>query len=199
MNRWLKIGLITAAVLGVLALSCRVIGFNTIVDHDEEVLAAWGEVENQFQRRADLIPNLVATVKGQADFETETLQAVVDARSKVAGITVDASMLDDPERFKQYEAAQNRLSGSLSRLLVVSERYPQLHAHSGFADLRSQLEGTENRLVVARGRYVEAAKEYNKAVRKFPSSIGASMRGLSIRPSFQATAANADVPPTVAF
>ena len=199
MNKWLKIGLVMAAVCGTLMISCRVTGFNTIVDKDEAVLASWGEVQNQYQRRADLIPNVVSAVKGQANFEKDTLQAVVDARSKVAGITVDASMLDDPERFRQYEAAQNRLSGSLSRLLVVSERYPELHAHQGFGDLRSQLEGTENRITVARKRYIEAVGAYNGQVRKFPSAIGASLRGLDVRPSFEATVPNADVAPTVEF
>ena len=199
MKKWFKVGVIVAAVIGTLMISCWVTGFNSIVDKDEAVLGSWAEVENQYQRRADLIPNLVNTVKGEADFEQETLQAVVDARSKVAGITVDASMLDDPERFRQYEAAQNRLSSSLSRLLVVSEKYPQLRSHSGFADLRSQLEGTENRITVARKRYITTVGEFNAQVRKFPSSIGASLRGLAKRPNFEATVDNAEVAPTVQF
>lgn len=199
MNKWLKIGIIVAAVLGALMASCWVTGFNSIVDKDEAVLASWGEVQNQYQRRADLIPNLVATVKGEADFESGALQGVIEARSKVAGITVDASMLDDPERFKQYEQAQNRLSGSLSRLLVVSEKYPQLQANRAFSDLRAQLEGTENRIGVARKRYITAVGEYNAQVRKFPTAIGASLRGLDTRPSFEATVPGAEVAPTVEF
>lgn len=198
MNKWLKVGLVVVAVIGVLALSCRVVGYNTIVDHDEEVLAAWGDVEVQYQRRLDLIPNLVETVKGQAGFETNALEAVTRARSMVAGITVDGSMLDDPDRFRQYEQAQQRLSGSLSRLLVVSEKYPELRSNSAFGDLRVQLEGTENRIAVARSRYVVAVKEYNAEVRKFPSSIGATLRGLDVRPSFEAME-GADVAPKVEF
>jgi LemA protein len=197
MNKWLKIGLIVAAVIGVLVLSCSLVGYNSIVDRDEAVLASWSEVENQYQRRADLVPNLVATVKGEAKFESETLQSVVEARASVAGIKVDASLLDDPERFRQYEEAQARLSSSLSRLLVVSESYPTLRANQAFADLRAQLEGTENRIAVARKRYIESVAAYNAQVRKFPSSIGASMRGLDVRPTFQATVAGADVVPKV--
>jgi LemA protein len=175
------------------------VGYNTIVDHDESVQASWAEVQNQYQRRADLVPNLVNTVKGEAAFEQETLQSVIEARSNVAGIKVDASLLDDPERFRQYEQAQARLSGSLSRLLAVAEAYPTLRANQAFADLRSQLEGTENRIAVARKRYIEAVAQYNAQVRKFPSSIGASLRGLDVRPTFEATVAGADVPPKVEF
>jgi LemA protein len=199
MNKWTKVGIVVAIVLVVLAGSCSLIGYNSIVDHDEAVLASWGEVENQYQRRADLVPNLVASVKGEASFEQETLQNVVEARASVAGIKVDASMLDDPERFRQYEEAQARLSSSLSRLLVVSENYPQLRANQAFADLRSQLEGTENRITVARKRYIEAVQVYNAQVRKFPSSLGASLRGLDVRPTFQATVAGAEVAPKVEF
>lgn len=198
-NKWLKIGIIAAAVIGVMVLSCQVIGYNSIIDRDEAVLASWGEVENQYQRRAELIPNLVATVKGEASFEQETLESVVQARASVAGIKVDASMLDDPERFRQYEQAQQRLSSSLSRLLVVSERYPTLQSNRAFADLRSQLEGTENRIAVARKRFIEAVAEYNAQVRKFPTSVGASMRGLAVKPTFQATVPGADVAPKVEF
>ena len=197
MNKWLKVGIIVAIVLVVLGGSCSLIGYNSIVDQDEAVLASWSEVENQYQRRADLVPNLVATVKGEAKFEHDTLEDVVEARASVAGIKVDASMLDDPERFRQYEEAQARLSSSLSRLLVVSENYPQLRANQAFADLRSQLEGTENRIAVARKRYIEAVQGYNAQVRKFPTSIGASLRGLDVRPTFEATVAGAEVAPKV--
>ena len=197
MNKWLKLGLVVAAVLGALVLSCSVIGYNSIIDKDEAVLASWSEVQNQYQRRADLVPNLVETVKGEAKFESDTLQAVVEARASVAGIKVDASLLDDPERFRQYEEAQARMSSSLSRLLVVSESYPMLRANQAFRDLSSQLEGTENRIAVARKRYIEAVAGYNAQVRKFPSSVGASMRGLGVRPTFEATVAGADVAPKV--
>jgi LemA protein len=198
-NTWLKIVIAAAVVLVVLGGACSVIGYNTIVDQDEAVMASWAEVENQYQRRAELIPNLVNTVKGEANFEQQTLQAVVEARASVAGIKVDASMLDDPARFRQYEEAQARLSGSLSRLLVVAERYPELRANAAFADLRSQLEGTENRIAVARRRYIEAVAGYNAQVRKFPTNIGAQLRGLDVRPTFQATVPGADVAPEVQF
>lgn len=196
-NNWLKLGIVVAVVLVLLGGSCSLVGYNSIVDEDEAVMAAWSEVENQYQRRADSIPNLVATVKGEAKFEKETLQGVVEARASVAGIKVDASLLDDPERFRQYEEAQARLSSSLSRLLVVSENYPQLRSNAAFADLRSQLEGTENRIAVARKRYIEAVQHYNAQVRKFPTSIGASLRGLDVRPTFQAITAGAEVAPKV--
>ncbi len=197
MNKWQKLGLVVVAVLGAWVLSCSVIGYNSIVDDDEAVLAAWAEVQNQYQRRADLVPNLVATVKGETEFESSTLQGVVEARASVAGIKVDASLLDDPERFRQYEAAQARLSSSLSRLLVVSESYPMLRANQAFSDLRSQLEGTENRIAVARKRYIESVAIYNARVRKFPSSLGASLRGLGVRSTFEATVAGAEVAPKV--
>ncbi|MCX4245339.1 LemA family protein [Paraliomyxa miuraensis] len=199
MSKGLKIGIVIAVVLGVMVLSCQVIGYNSIIDEDEAVMASWGEVENQYQRRAELIPNLVATVKGEADFEKDTLTELTEARSSVAGIKVDASMLDDPERFQQYEQAQRRLSSSLSRLLMVSERYPTLQANQAFRDLRSQLEGTENRIAVARKRYIDSVAQYNAQVRKFPTSVGASMRGLDVRPTFQATVPGADVAPKVEF
>jgi LemA protein len=197
MNKWLKVAIAVVAVIGLLVVSCGLVGYNAIVDQDESVHAAWAEVQNQYQRRADLVPNLVSTVKGEAKFEKDTLEAVVQARSNVAGIKVDASLLDDPQRFHQYEEAQARLSGSMSRLLAVAEAYPTLRANQGFADLRSQLEGTENRIAVARKRYIEAVAQYNAQVRKFPSSIGASLRGLDVRPTFEATVAGADVAPQV--
>lgn len=196
-GKWWKLALVVVAVVVAVVGSCSVIGYNSIVDHDEAVLASWAEVENQYQRRAELIPNLVATVKGEANFERETLQGVVEARASVAGLKVDASMLDDPERFRQYERAQAQLSGSLSRLLAVAESYPQLRANQAFADLRAQLEGTENRIAVARKRYIEAVAVYNAQVRKLPTSLGASLRGLDVRPTFEATASGADVAPKV--
>ncbi len=187
------------AIFALLWMGMGLIGFNTVVDRDEEVVLGWSEVENQYQRRADLIPNLVQTVKGAKDFEQETLTAVTQARASVAGMKVDASILDDPERLKQFEQAQAKLSGALSRLMVVAERYPDLKATAAYQDLMVQLEGTENRLAVARKRYIGAVAAYNKQVRRFPSSIGASMRGLDARPTFEATAPNADQAPKVEF
>jgi LemA protein len=161
-------------------------GYNEVITLDESVKSNWAEVENQYKRRADLVPNLVSVVKGAGTFEQETLTKVVEARSKVAGMKVDASTIDDPEKLKKFEAAQSELSGSLSRLLVVAEQYPNLKATDAYRDLQSQLEGTENRIAVARKRYIEAVGQYNVLVQSFPTSIGASMRGRAVRPTFQA-------------
>jgi LemA protein len=169
-------------------------GYNDVITLDEGVKANWAEVENQYKRRADLVPNLVSVVKGAGNFEQETLTKVVEARSKVAGLKVDASTIDDPEKLKKFEAAQGELSGSLSRLLVVAEQYPNLKATDAYRDLQSQLEGTENRIAVARKRYIEAVAEYNGLVQRFPTSIGASMRGRSVRPTFQAAPGSDKVP-----
>jgi len=162
-----------AALLSLLGVGC---GYNEVIDRDEQVKAQWAEVQNQYKRRADLVPNLVKVVQGAANFERDTLQKVVEARSNVAGMKVDSSVIDDPAKLKAFEEAQGKLSGALSRLLVVSENYPDLKATASFRDLQAQLEGTENRITVARGRYIEAVAEYNKSVLRFPTSIGASMR-----------------------
>jgi LemA protein len=169
-------------------------GYNDVIDRDEEVKAGWAEVQNQYQRRSDLVPNLVNVVKGNAQFEKETLQGVVEARSKVAGVKVDQSVIDDPAKLKQFEEAQQQLSGALSRLMVVVERYPDLKATEGFRDLQSQLEGTENRIAVARKRYIDSVSEYNKVVQRFPTSIGASLRGKEVRPTFSVAPAVEKVP-----
>jgi LemA protein len=174
-------------------------GFNTVVDKDEAVKAAWAEVQNQYQRRADLVPNLVATVKGAAGFEQQTLEAVVAARAKATSVNVDASIIDDPQRLKQFEAAQADLSRSLGRLVAVAEAYPDLKASAAFRDLMAQLEGTENRIAVARGRYVTVVGDYNAYVQKFPSMIGAKMRGKSVRATFEATTPGAQEAPKVQF
>jgi LemA protein len=174
-------------------------GYNEVIDRDEDVKAAWGEVQNQYQRRADLVPNLVRTVKGAADFEKETLQNVVEARAKVGSLQVDASTIDSPEKLKQFEQAQQSLSSALSRLLVVSERYPDLKASASFRDLQVQLEGTENRIAVARRRYIQDVAEYNKVVLRFPTSLGAKLRGMEQRPNFEATVKDADKAPEVQF
>src|SRR5262245_1531880 len=173
-------------------------GYNTVIERDEEVKAAWAEVENQYKRRADLVPNLVNVVKGNANFEQSTRESVVEARSNVAGMKVDASVIDDSAKLEQFEKAQQNLSGALSRLMVVVERYPELKATDSYRDLQAQLEGTENRITVARNRYIESVADYNNVVQVFPSSIGASMRGKSVRPTFSAPA-GLDKPPEVKF
>jgi LemA protein len=173
-------------------------GYNDVIDRDEEVKAAWAEVQNQYQRRADLVPNLVNVVKGSAEFERDTLQKVVEARASVGSMKVDASIIDDPAKLQAFEAAQSKLSGALSRLLVVSEAYPDLKASAQFRDLQAQLEGTENRITVARRRFIESVSEYNKTVLRFPSSIGAGLRGKQVRPTFQGDPAN-EKPPQVKF
>jgi LemA protein len=171
-------------------------GYNKLQGLDEQVKGAWGEVQNQYQRRADLIPNLVATVKGAANFEQETLQRVIEARAAATSVKVDANALNNPETFKKFEQAQSQLSSALSRLLVVVERYPELKANQNFQNLQAQLEGTENRITVARKRYVAT---YNTAVRSFPENLTAKyLLGLEVRPSFTADEA-AQKPPAVKF
>ncbi len=174
-------------------------GYNSILGADEDVKAAWGEVQNQFQRRLDLVPNLVRTVQGAASFEKETLQAVIEARAKATSVRMDASILDNPEAFRKFEQAQGQLGGSLSRLLVAVERYPDLKATASFRDLQAQLEGTENRIAVARRRYIEGVSRYNKLVRQFPTNLTARlMLGVEARPTFEATS-GAEQPPEVQF
>ncbi len=162
-------------------------GYNTFQTTDEQIKASWAEVLNQYQRRADLIPNIVNTVKGEANFEQETLTRVVEARARATSIQATPELVNNPEAFQKFQAAQNSLSGALSRLLVVSENYPQLKANQGFQELRAQLEGTENRITVARNRYIKAVQEYNVAVRSFPTNLTAMVFGYSIKPSFTVT------------
>lgn len=159
-------------------------GYNTIQTTDESVKAAWGEVINQYQRRADLVPNLVNVVKGYAAHEKEVLEAVTVARSRVGSIQATPELVNDEQAFAKFQAAQGELSSALSRLLVVSENYPQLKADASFRDLQAQLEGTENRVTVARNRYIAAVKEYNITVRSFPSNLTAMMFGYKTKPSF---------------
>jgi LemA protein len=174
-------------------------GYNSIQSADEAVKAAWGEVQNQYQRRMDLIPNLVNTVKGAADFEKETLEAVIQARASATSVKMDASVINDPEALKKIQDAQSQLSGALSRLLVTVERYPDLKASAAFRDLQAQLEGTENRIAVARKRYVESVQDYNKLVRSFPTNLTARwLLHAEVRPSFEA-ATGAEKPPEVKF
>lgn len=163
---------VLAMVMGVL-ISLSGCGYNRIQGLDEDVKAAWSEVLNQYQRRSDLIPNLVSTVKGYAKHEEQTLEGVVNARAKATQVTVDAKSLSNPEAFKKFQAAQGELSQALGRLMMITENYPQLKANDNFRDLQSQLEGTENRITVARKRYIEQVAEYNKLVRFFPSNLTA--------------------------
>jgi LemA protein len=174
-------------------------GYNKLQGLDEEVKGAWAEVQNQYQRRADLVPNLVATVKGAAKFEQDTLQQVIQARAAATSVKVDQSVVDNPEAFRRFEQAQNQLSGALSRLLVVVERYPDLKANQNYQNLQAQLEGTENRIAVARKRYIERVAEYNKAVRYFPTNLTAKwLLGLEVRPTFTAEESS-QKPPEVKF
>jgi len=174
-------------------------GYNKLQGLDEEVKGAWAEVQNQYQRRADLVPNLVATVKGAANFEQETLQKVIEARAAATSVKLDANALNNPETFKKFEQAQSQLSSALSRLLVVVERYPELKANQNFQTLQAQLEGTENRIAVARKRYIERVAEYNKGIRFFPTNLTAKwLLGLEVRQTFTADEA-AQKPPAVKF
>lgn len=175
-------------------------GYNNFQSLDEESKAAWSEVLNQYQRRADLVPNLVNVVKGYAEHEKEVLTQVADARSKVGSMQVNADVLNDPELFAKFQAAQAQMSSALSRLMAVSENYPNLKADQGFRDLQAQLEGTENRITVARNRYIETVKGYNVAVRSFPQNLTAMMFGYKTKPSFTVENEKAiSVAPTVDF
>jgi LemA protein len=167
---------------GVLTLSgC---GYNEFQSLDEEAKASWAEVLNQYQRRADLVPNLVSTVKGYANHEEKVLTEVTEARAKVGSMQVTPELLNDPEAFAKFQAAQGQLTSALSRLMVVSENYPNLKADASFRDLQAQLEGTENRVTVARNRYIEAVKQYNVTVRSFPNNLTAMMFNYQPKPSF---------------
>ena len=171
-------------------------GYNQLQGLDEDVKAAWSEVQNQYKRRADLVPNLVAVVKGASQFEQDTLTKVIEARSKATSIQIDANALSNPEAFRRFEEAQRQLSGALSRLLVTVERYPELKANQNYRDLQAQLEGTENRIAVARKRYIEKVAEYNKAVRFFPTNLTARyLLGLKLRETFSTDEKAAEPPP----
>lgn len=176
------------SLLGVLPSTLGGCGYNQLQSLDENVKAAWSETDNQYKRRSDLIPNLVQTVKGYAKHEKDTLQAVIEARSKATQTTIDAKSLSDPKAFQNFQQAQGGLSQALSRLMVVAEKYPALKANENFRDLQAQLEGTENRIAVARRRYIESVAEYNKMVRHFPTNLTAKhLLGLSVRENFSAT------------
>ena len=195
MNFW------RAFMLMWLAVSLAGCGINNIPTYDEQVKAAWSQVQNQYQRRADLVPNLVNTVQGFADQEREVLVEVTEARSKVGSIQMDESILDDPQKFQQFEQAQSQLGSALQRLMVVVERYPDLKSNQNFLALQSQLEGTENRIAVARRDYIQAVQQYNTEIRTFPGRLWHSVlySELEQRENFEATTENADQAPSVNF
>jgi LemA protein len=167
--------------LSVLLSGC---GYNTLQANDEQVKAGWAEVVNQYQRRADLVPNLVNTVKGYAAHEQAVLTQVTQARAQVGAVQLTPAMLNDPAALAKFQAAQGALSGALARLLAVSENYPQLKADASFRDLQAQLEGTENRITVARNRYIKSVQDYNVTVRSFPSNLTAKLFGFQVKPNF---------------
>lgn len=186
---------LAAALVAVLAVALWAVGaYNGIVGRNEAVSTAWAQVENQYQRRADLVPNLVEVVKGSSKFEKDTLTAVVEARSKVGQMTVGKEVLQDPAAFKKFEDAQAGLSSALSRLMVVVEKYPELKSTQGFRDLQVQLEGTENRVAVARMDFNTAAQGYNTAIKRFPGSVVAGFGGFKERPYFSAAPEAAKAP-----
>jgi LemA protein len=175
-------------------------GYNTFQTQDEQIKAAWAEVVNQYQRRADLIPNLVETVRGFAQQERDVLIGVTEARARVGSVQATPEVLDDPQAFAQFQAAQGELTSALSRLMVVVERYPELKSDANFRDLQAQLEGTENRITVARNRYIEAVQSYNVTVRSFPSNVTAKIFGYDTKPTFTVeNEAEISRPPQVSF
>nr|WP_326519645.1 LemA family protein [Acinetobacter sp. CAAS 2-6] len=180
------------------SLSLSGCGYNTLQVKDEAVTAAWSEVENQYQRRADLVPNLVNVVKGYAKHEEKVLTEVTQARANVAGLKVDKAVLDDPAAFQRYQEAQSQLDGALSRLIAISENYPDLKANEQFRDLQVQLEGTENRIAVARNRYIASVQDFNSYSRQFPQVMTAKVIGMQPKPNFKAEA-GAQQAPKVTF
>src|SRR5215472_3334020 len=190
-----QFGVVLAAVI--LLSGC---GYNDLQRQDEQVKSAWAEVLNQYQRRADLVPNLVNTVKGYAAQEERVLTEVTNARASVGSIKATPELINDPEAFAKFTAAQNQLQSALSRLLVVAENYPQLKSDQNFRDLQSQLEGTENRIAVARNRYIKSVQEYNVTVRSFPTNLTAMLFKMDVKPNFSVENEKAiSVPPTVDF
>ena len=194
----MRIALLFISFIAALALSgC---GYNRLQSSDEQIKASWAEVLNQYQRRADLVPNLVNTVKGYAAQEQTVLLGVTNARAKVGSIQATPELINDPAAFAKFQQAQGELSSALSRLLVVSENYPQLKSDANFRDLQAQLEGTENRITVARNRYIKAVQDYNIVVRSFPSNLTAMAFGFKVKPSFAVeNEKELSKPPTVEF
>lgn len=189
-----RIVLIVLLVVLVLAGVGGCNGYNSLVALEEGVDAAWSQVENVYQRRADLVPNLVETVKGAAAFEQETLTAVIEARAKATQVTLSPEMLNDPQALERFQAAQGELTGALSRLMVTVERYPDIKANQNFRDLQAQLEGTENRIAVERRKFNETAQAFNTRVRRFPTSLIAGMTGFQRKAYFEADAGAEQVP-----
>jgi LemA protein len=188
-----SIGLLVLIGIGLLFVISGCGSYNNLVEKDENVEQAWGQVETQYQRRSDLVPQLVATVKGAADFEKSTITAVTEARAKASSIQIDPSNIT-PEQLQQFQQAQAGLSSSLSRLLATFERYPELKATDNFKELQAQLEGTENRIAVARDNFNNVVTDYNKSVRRFPAAIYASIFGFDRRPQFESDAGAEDAP-----
>jgi LemA protein len=187
-------------LLAVMVSVLSACGYNKLQQTDEQVKAEWSEVLNQYQRRADLVPNLVATVKGAVQAEKDILDSVVNARAKVGSIQATPELINDPKAFAQWQSAQGELSSALSRLMVVVEKYPELKSIAGYTDLQAQLEGTENRITVARNRYIDAVKSYNLTVRQFPGNLTAMAFGYTVKQNF--TVQNEDAiakPPAVDF
>lgn len=175
-------------------------GYNDFQRLDEQVKAAWSEVLNQYKRRADLIPNIVETVKGETKFEQDTLTKVIEARAKATSIQATPELINNPEAFDKFQKAQGELTGALSRLLVVAEQYPNLKSNAAFQDLRTQLEGTENRITVARNRYIKSVADFNVLARSFPTNLTAKVFGYSVKPSFTVpNEAEISTPPSVSF
>ncbi len=197
----MKVKKIVLMFLGTaLLLSSYSCGYNRIQGLDEEVKASWSEIQNQYQRRYDLVPNLVNTVKGYASHEKEVFESVTNARSKVGQIVLSDDITKNPEKFKQFQQAQGELGSALTRLLAVAENYPNLKASDNFRDLQAQLEGTENRIAVARKRYIDAVKEYNKSVRYFPSNLTAKfLLHMDVKPNFELEDKTAKENPKVNF
>jgi LemA protein len=190
-------GVLAAVLLGLTLAGC---GYNAIPTYEEQAKAKWADVQNNYQRRADLIPNLVATVQGYANQEKTVLTAVIEARAKATQVKIDVSQLSDPEKLKQFQDAQNQLTGALGRLLAISENYPDLKSNQNFLALQSQLEGTENRIAVARRDYIEAVRVYNTTLRTFPGILWAATFFRGNKPMAEFTAAeNASKPPQVKF
>jgi LemA protein len=195
LSRFFK--MLVAAWLGLLLTAC---GYNEFQRLDEQSRSAWSEVLNQYQRRADLVPNIVATVKGEAAFEQETLTRVVEARARATAMQVTPETLNDPAAFQKFQDAQSSLSSALARLLVVTENYPTLKANQGFQDLRVQLEGTENRIAVARNRYIQSVQQYNVLTRSFPNNLTAMVFGYQVKPNLAVpNEAQITQPPAVSF
>ena len=196
----MKFRFLSLFIVGVVSTLVTGCGYNQFQSLDEQTKSAWAEVLNQYQRRADLVPNIVATVKGEAAFEQDTLTKVVEARAKATSMQVSPETLNNPEAFKKFQAAQGELSGALSRLLVVTENYPNLKANQGFQDLRVQLEGTENRITVARNRYIKTVQDYNILARSFPNNLTAMIFSYNVKPNFTVeNEAQISKPPSVSF